>query len=88
MTYASQTQGRHRIDDTSDFTALLDPALVRSARQIYTTFYEVHPEVVERPLGVAINRFTHRGKLIFSGKPVLLPQECFVPFSQIESELY
>jgi hypothetical protein len=88
VTYASQTQGRNRIDDTSDFTALLDPSLVRSARQIYTTFYEVHPEVVERPLGVAINRFTHRGKLIFSGKPVLLPQECFVPFSQIESELY
>jgi hypothetical protein len=74
--------------DDSDFTVLLDPALIRSARQIYTTYYEVHPELIQRPLGVAISRFTHRGKLIFSGKPILLPQECFVPFSQIESELY
>lgn len=74
--------------DEADFTALLDPALVRAARLIYTTYYEVHPGLVQRPLGVAINRFNHRGKLIFSGKPILLPQECFVPFSQIESDLY
>ncbi|MBC7969850.1 MAG: hypothetical protein H7Z11_06965 [Verrucomicrobia bacterium] len=87
MVYVSQRQNQSRVDD-SDFTALLDPALIRSARLIYTTYYEVHPSLIQRPLGVAINRFTHRGKLIFSGKPVLLPQECFVPFSQIESEMY
>lgn len=89
MVYASQkTQvASSRIND-ADFTALLDPALVRAARQIYVTYYEVHPGLIQRPLGVAINRFTYRGKLIFSGKPILLPQECFVPFSQIESELY
>ncbi len=52
------------MDDT-DFTALLDPSLIRSARQIYTTYYEVHPGLIQRPIGVAINRFTHRGKLIF-----------------------
>lgn len=57
-----------------------DPSLVQSARLIYETFYTVHPEVTEMPLGVAINRFTHRGKLIFSGKPILLPQESFIPF--------
>jgi hypothetical protein len=83
--YAAQS--RTQLVD-SDFTALLDPALVRSARKIYTTYYEVHPEITERPLGVAINRLTHRGKLIFTGKPVLLPQECFVPFSQIDSDMY
>lgn len=88
MVYAAQKQPvSSRVDD-SDFTTLLDPALIRSARLIYTTYYEVHPGLIQRPLGVAINRFTHRGKLIFSGKPVLLPQECFVPFSQIESEIY
>lgn len=87
MVYTTQAQPRSRADE-SDFTALLDPTLVRAARQIYTTFYEVHPSLIQRPLGVAINRFTYRGKLIFSGKPILLPQECFVPFSQIEAELY
>jgi hypothetical protein len=71
-----------------DIPVLVDPALLRAARQIYRTYYEVHPDLIQRPLGVAINRLNHRGKLIFSGKPILLPQECFVPFSQIESELY
>jgi hypothetical protein len=79
------TQAPNRIEPM-DFSALLDPSLLQAARQIYRTFYEVHPEQ-ERPLGVAIDRFTHRGKLIFTGKPVLLPQECFVPLNQIESEM-
>jgi hypothetical protein len=38
--------------------------------------------------GVAINRDTHRGKVIFTGQPVLLPAECFVPLNQIESHMY
>lgn len=71
-----------------DIPILLDPALLRSARQIYRTYYEVHPEVPQRPSGVAIDRYTHRGKLIFKRKPILLPQECFVPFSQLEAEIY
>lgn len=66
----------------------LDPMVIRSARQIYETYYAVHPELTEPPLGVAINRISHRGKLIFTGKPVLLPQECFVPFGLIESAAY
>jgi hypothetical protein len=70
-----------------DFSDLLDPAILQTARQIYRTYYEVHPEEIQRPIGVAIDRSTHRGKLIFTGKPVLLPRECFVPLNQIESEL-
>lgn len=66
----------------------LDPIVIRSARQIYETYYAVHPELMEPPLGVAIHRIHCRGKLIFAGKPVLLPQECFVPFSVIESAEY
>lgn len=69
-------------------TTYLDPMVVRSARQIYETYYAVHPELIEPPLGVAINRISCRGKLIFTGKPVLLPQECFIPFSVIESATY
>lgn len=68
-------------------SALLDPELIKAARHIYRTFYEVHPEVMQRPIGVAIGRLNHRGKLVFGDKPVLLPQECFIPFSQIEPGL-
>ncbi|MCY7321121.1 MAG: hypothetical protein LH660_04805 [Phormidesmis sp. CAN_BIN36] len=75
------------VDDES-VTVVVDPAVVRSARLIYQTYYEVHPELTEPPLGVAINRLTHRGKLIFTGKAILLPQECFVPFEWLESEAY
>ncbi|HEY9876588.1 MAG TPA: hypothetical protein V6D12_24390 [Candidatus Obscuribacterales bacterium] len=85
--YTSQ-QRLHNQGNRMDIPVLVDPALIRAARQIYRTYYEVHPDLIQRPLGVAINRLNHRGKLIFSGKPILLPQECFVPFSQIESELY
>ena len=70
-----------------DDSVLMDPELIKAARQIYRTFYEVHPEVVQRPIGVAMGRINHRGKLVFGDKPVLLPQECFVPFSQIEPGL-
>ncbi len=70
-----------------DDSALLNPALIKAARQIYRVFYEVHPEVMQRPIGVAIGRLNHRGKLVFGDKPVLLPQECFVPFNQIEPNL-
>jgi hypothetical protein len=57
-----------------------DPALIQAARQIYQTYYQVHPTLTDRPLGVAINRLNYRGKLVFVRLPALLPQECFIPF--------
>jgi hypothetical protein len=57
-----------------------EPGLVQAARKIYRTFIDVHPDVTEAPLGVAIDRYSHRGKLIFSRMPALLPQETFIPF--------
>ncbi|NEP17493.1 MAG: hypothetical protein F6J97_11410 [Leptolyngbya sp. SIO4C1] len=68
--------------------SMLDPALLKAARHIYRTYYEVHPEVVKRPIGVAIGRSNYRGKLIFGDKPVLLPHECFIPLGQIEPGLH
>ncbi|MEA5506471.1 hypothetical protein VB735_25860 [Halotia wernerae UHCC 0503] len=80
--------------EQTNFTAsrkqppLVDPALIRAAGQIYYTHCEVHPEIAGQSSGVAINRITHRGKVIFTNQPVLLPQECFVPLNQIESHIY
>ncbi len=85
--YTSQ-QWQENYSERMDFSMLLDPALLRAARQIYRTYYEVHPDLTQRPFGVAIDRYTHRGKLIFRNKVILLPQECFVPFSQLEAEIY
>jgi len=68
--------------------SLIDPAIVRAARQIYRQFYEAHPEMTQRPVGVAFNRYNYRGKLIFGKRPILLPEECFVPLDQVQSELY
>jgi hypothetical protein len=87
VVYSSkQWQGEYR--ERTELPILLDPTLLRAARQIYRMYYEVHREVPQRPAGVAIDRFTHRGKLIFRAKPILLPQECFVPYSQLEAEVY
>ena len=74
--------------NSGNVPALPDLDILKTARNIYRIYYEVHPNISQRPLGVVINRNNHRGKLIFSHKPVLLPAECFVPFNQIESELY
>jgi hypothetical protein len=72
----------------SGYPTLIDPTLLRAARQIYRQYYEAHPDVIDRPVGVAVNRYNYRGKLIFGKKPILLPQECFIAFEQIQSELY
>lgn len=66
-------------------SSLLDPAILQAARQIYRTYYEVHVEQVQRPIGVVIHRENHRGQLVFGQKPILLPQECFVPMNLIEA---
>lgn len=68
--------------------SMLDPALLRAARHIYRTYYEVHPEVIKRPIGVAIGRTNRRGKLIFGPKPILLPHESFIPLTQLEPGLH
>ena len=89
-------QGSHQLRDPGglppippDFTGPLpDPALLKAARHIYRTYYEVHPEEMQRPIGVAISRTTRRGKLIFNQKPILLPHECFIPLTQIEPGLH
>ena len=66
---------------------MIEPKLVSLARQIYNAYYEVRPDLVNSSTGVAINRVTYQGKLLFSNKPILLPQECFITRTQIESEI-
>jgi hypothetical protein len=81
-------QGQENYTIPKNQPPLIDPGIIRAAGQIYYTYCEVHPEIVGQATGVAINRVNHRGKVIFIPQPALLPQECFVPLSQIESYMY
>lgn len=65
---------------------MTDPTLLKAAQEIYRTYCEVHTKMIKRPTGVAINQLTYRGKLLFSSKPILLPEERFISLNQIESE--
>jgi hypothetical protein len=70
------------------YTSILKPAIIRAARQIYQTYCRLHSELTKEPIGVAVNPKTHRGQLLFTEKPVLLPGECFVPMNELDSEIY
>lgn len=67
---------------------LLDPVLLRAAQRIYRNYCSLQNKSDRRPCGVAINRDTHRGQLIFRENPILLPRECFIPIKQLEAEVY
>lgn len=67
-----------------DESNVFNPAMLQAARLIYSNYCETHAQP-KQPLGIAIDQETHRGHLIFTGKPILLPQECFVTLQQIEA---
>lgn len=81
--YTSKERQTH-YQEPVDIPKLIDPTVIRAARQIYRTFIEIYPNSSQQPTGVVVNRFTYRGKLIFSTKPILLPDECFVSLNQLE----
>ena len=70
----------------SDAHRLFDPALLRAAKDIYSFYCQINPDRDRRrqPIGVAMNKLNHRGKLIFSSYPILLPEEHFISVDQLE----
>ncbi len=85
MVYAAQQSNQFR--PKTGIPVLLDPGLVKAARQIYQNYFRLRSKVHKSPVGVAIDRQTYRGQLIFAKKPILLPRENFVPLEQLESEV-
>jgi hypothetical protein len=65
-----------------------DPALLRAANDIYSFYCQINPDRERRrqPIGVAIDKLSHRGKLIFSSFPILLPEEHFISVELLETE--
>ena len=68
---------------TETFMSFVDPYLLNAARHIYQKCYEIHPEKAEQTQGIAINRETYRGQLIFNDKPILLPWESFISSEEL-----
>lgn len=83
MAYVTQPAD-NRVSNAQD-TALLDPAILITARKIYLSYRKTHTGNPRRPAGAVIGRDGDRGQLVFKDKPVLLFRECFVPFEQIEA---
>lgn len=61
--------------------------IIAAARKIYDTYYRLHGTTARTPIGVALDEKTHRGQLLFTKAPILLPGECFVSVNQLESEV-
>lgn len=74
------------VKDTDSFDLepiVLSPVIVMAARNIYQAYVRTHGSR-QTPLGVALDRYTLRGQIIFASQPVLLPHECFVPMQDID----
>jgi hypothetical protein len=65
----------------------IDCAILRAAQRIYRDYCVFHPKHNRRPYGIAINRQSKRGQLIFRENPVLLPGESFVSTNQFEVKI-
>jgi hypothetical protein len=66
-----------------EYNLLLDPRVLRVAHKLYRLYFEVHAQPEKIPTGVAVNRNSYRGCLLFREQPILLPEENFVPVDQL-----
>ena len=86
---AHVTSRQNRSTQTKEpSTMFFDPTLIKAARKIYRTYCNLHSQLNKKPFGVAIDRETYKGQLVFRERPILLPGECFIHINQIESEIY
>lgn len=69
-----------------DFFGLADDVeLVKSAQKIYHTYCRINRQKSNKnPIGVAIDRKTHRGQLLFCQQAILLPWENFIPIEKLD----
>ncbi|MFN5857120.1 MAG: hypothetical protein ACK456_14720 [Pseudanabaenaceae cyanobacterium] len=85
MTYAATKRVEifDKMSEPATNKPRIDPMVVRAAKQVYYYYVECYGAQLPRPLGVAVNRYSLEGKLIYS-QILLLPQETFVSIDFIE----
>lgn len=88
MSSVAFNENKNFLSTSNRNNELLDPNLLKSARKIYCTYCHFHVNMKKQPVGVAIDKNTHKGQLLFKKRPILLPQELFIGINQIESTNY
>lgn len=90
MSFTPSTRSTNSAKKTKEESSMIffDPTLIKAARNIYRNYAGLSVPADVPPMGVIINRDSHRGQLAFKRKPILLPRECFIPIKQIEAESY
>ncbi len=61
-----------------------DLSALNTARELYHTYLRIHANKAQQPLGVVLHRISFRAKLLFRDAPVLLPEEYFFSFQQLQ----
>jgi hypothetical protein len=87
VTYAAQRLESLERPSEAIAKKLVDPMILRAAKQVYRYYADSYAAQLPRPMGVVINRQDMGGKLIYS-QLLLLPQESFVPIDLIEGSDY
>lgn len=83
MTYVHNPPDQNR---QSEPVQLPSPeSMLASARETYQAYCRLHIDA-QPPIGVAMDRNTGRGQLIFSEQPILLPHECFISVEQMQAD--
>jgi hypothetical protein len=86
VVYFSQYKPNPEESNPEEYNMLFDPRVLRVAHKLYRLYFEIHGQPERIPTGVAVNRNSYRGCLLFRHHPILLPDECFVPGDQLQSE--
>ncbi len=83
MTYVHNPPDQNRISEPVQLPS--PEMMLASARETYQAYCQIHIDA-QPPIGVAMDRNTGRGQLIFSEQPILLPHECFISVDQMQIE--
>ncbi len=68
--------------EVSQPTMISESTILNAAQAIFSCYHQTHGGK-HLPAGVAIDRETLRGHVIFQEQPVLLPRECFIPAQEL-----
>ncbi|PSP17633.1 MAG: hypothetical protein BRC58_05680 [Cyanobacteria bacterium QS_8_64_29] len=57
-----------------------DRSTIALAGELYRAYSALYPSRTAQTRGLVVNLYTQRSHPTFSGDPILLPWECFVPW--------
>lgn len=83
MTYVHNPPDQNRHSEPAPLPS--QEVMLASARETYHAYCQIHTDT-QPPVGVAMDRNTGRGQLIFAEQPILLPHECFISVAQMQHE--